>query len=110
MRKQWALTIITPTLSLRRWLWRPQQPESTSCHRIGAQPAILAGLDEFREHLGGRLTIMLLRAIGVPFDAHEIDKGVMLGSVEVLRSFAETHQGKDSDGQRTISAHSPGSR
>jgi hypothetical protein len=29
---------------------------------------------------------MLLRAIGVPFDAHEIDKGVMLGSVEVLRS------------------------
>jgi len=83
-------------------------PELT--HRIGAQPAILAGLDEFREHLGGRLTIMLLRAIGVPFDAHEIDKGVMLGSVEVLRSFAETHQGKDSDGQRTISAHSPGSR
>lgn len=83
-------------------------PELT--HRIGEQPAILAGLDEFREHLGGRLTIMLLRAIGVPFDAHEIDKGVMLGSVEVLRSFAETHQGKDSDGQRTISAHSPGSR
>ena len=31
---------------------------------------------------------MLLRAIGVPFDAHEIDKGVMLGSVEVLRSIA----------------------
>jgi 3-dehydroquinate synthase len=59
-------------------------PELTT--RIGDQPAILKGLDEFREHLGGRLTIMLLRAIGVPFDAHEIDKGVMLGSVEVLRS------------------------
>ena len=58
--------------------------------RSGDQPAILAGLDEFREHLGGRLTVMLLRAIGVPFDAHEIDKGVMLGSVEVLRSLAET--------------------
>ena len=66
-------------------------PELT--HGIGQQPAILAGLDEFREHLGGRLTIMLLRAIGVPFDAHEIDKGVMLGSVEVLRSFAETRSG-----------------
>jgi 3-dehydroquinate synthase len=83
-------------------------PELT--HRIGEQPAILAGLDEFREHLGGRLTIMLLRAIGVPFDAHEIDKGVMLGSVEVLRSFAETHQGRNNDGTRTISAHSTGSR
>jgi 3-dehydroquinate synthase len=57
--------------------------------RIGDQPAILRGLDEFREHLGGRLTIMLLRAIGVPFDAHEIDKGVMLGSVEVLRSIQQ---------------------
>ena len=54
--------------------------------RIGDQPAILKGLEEFREHLGGRLTIMLLRAIGVPFDAHEIDKGVMLGSVEVLKA------------------------
>ena len=57
--------------------------------RVGDQPAILRGLEEFREHLGGRLTIMLLRAIGVPFDAHEIDKGVMLGSVEVLRSIQE---------------------
>ena len=62
-------------------------PELTT--RIGDQPAILKGLEEFREHLGGRLTIMLLRAIGVPFDAHEIDKGVMLGSVEVLRSIEQ---------------------
>ena len=62
-------------------------PELTARH--GDQPAILKGLDEFREHLGGRLTIMLLRAIGVPFDAHEIDKGVMLGSVEVLRSIQQ---------------------
>ncbi|MGH9309451.1 MAG: 3-dehydroquinate synthase, partial [Vicinamibacterales bacterium] len=55
-------------------------------HHAGDRPAVLRGLDEFREHLGGRLTIMLLTAIGVPFDAHEIDKGVMLGSIEVLRS------------------------
>ena len=61
-------------------------------HRAGDQPAILRGLDEFREHLGGRLTIMLLRAIGVPFDAHEIDKGVMLGSVEVLRSLEDARR------------------
>ena len=27
--------------------------------------------------------------IGVPFDAHEIDKGVMLGSIEVLRTIQE---------------------
>jgi hypothetical protein len=50
---------------------------------------LLGGLEEFREHLGGRLTIMLLNAIGVPFDAHEINKGVMLGAIEVLRSIQE---------------------
>jgi 3-dehydroquinate synthase len=64
-------------------------------HRAGDQPAILRGLDEFREHLGGRLTIMLLRAIGVPFDAHEIDKGVMLGSIEVLRTLEEERQAEE---------------
>lgn len=58
-------------------------------HQLGNQPAVLRGLDEFREHLGGRLTIMLLNAIGVPFDAHEINKGVMLGAIEVLRSIQE---------------------
>jgi 3-dehydroquinate synthase len=82
-------------------------PELTQ--RAGEQPAILRGLDEFREHLGGRLTIMLLRAIGVPFDAHEIDKGVMLGSVEVLRSIQEPPRSEVSHGQ-PISIDSKGSR
>jgi 3-dehydroquinate synthase len=72
-------------------------PELT--HHAGDQPAVLRGLDEFREHLGGRLTIMLLRAIGVPFDAHEIDKGVMLGSIEVLRTIQEQRSSEASHGQ-----------
>ena len=74
---------------LRRLGLAVYSPELTA--RTGDQPAILRGLEEFREHLGGRLTIMLLRAIGVPFDAHEIDKGVMLGSVEVLRAIQAGH-------------------
>jgi 3-dehydroquinate synthase len=72
-------------------------------HRAGDQPTILRGLDEFREHLGGRLTIMLLRAIGVPFDAHEIDKGVMLGSVEVLRSLEAARLARPPEGAKTES-------
>jgi 3-dehydroquinate synthase len=72
-------------------------PELT--HHAGDQPAVLRGLDEFREHLGGRLTIMLLRAIGVPFDAHEIDKGVMLGSIEVLRTIQEQRSSEAFHGQ-----------
>jgi 3-dehydroquinate synthase len=82
-------------------------PELT--HHAGDRPAVLEGLEEFREHLGGRLTIMLLKAIGVPFDAHEIDKGVMLGSIEVLRTIQEQHRAEDLHGQ-PISPQRQGSR
>jgi 3-dehydroquinate synthase len=46
--------------------------------------SVLRGLEEFREHLGGRLTVMLLRAIGSAFDVHEIDSGVMIRSIGLL--------------------------
>jgi 3-dehydroquinate synthase len=47
--------------------------------------SVLRGLEEFREHLGGRLTILLLKGIGRAFDVHEIDRGVMIRSIEVLK-------------------------
>ena len=47
--------------------------------------SVLRGLEEFREHLGGQLTILLLKGIGRAFDVHEIDRGVMIRSIEVLR-------------------------
>jgi 3-dehydroquinate synthase len=37
------------------------------------QLRVLAGLREFREHLGGELTISLLRAPGKPINVHEMD-------------------------------------
>lgn len=39
--------------------------------------ALLAGLEEFREHLGGMLTITMVRAPGDAFDVHEIDPDTM---------------------------------
>ena len=38
---------------------------------------MLDGLEEFREHLGGRLTIPMIRAPGVRQDIHEIDGAVV---------------------------------
>jgi 3-dehydroquinate synthase len=38
---------------------------------------ILAGLEEFREHLGGQLTIMLLNGIGEGEEVHEIDTEIL---------------------------------
>ncbi len=42
---------------------------------------LLTGLQEFREHLGGRLTIPLLRGIGRPTEVHEIDEAAMVRAI-----------------------------
>ena len=65
-------------------------PELSQCLDNAEDPAcVLRGLDEFREHLGGRLTIMLLRGIGSPMDVHEIDRDVMIRSIGILRDVHE---------------------
>ena len=51
--------------------------------------ALLKGLEEFREHLGGELTIMLLKDIGEGVEVHEMDGELILQSVEKLKSFTE---------------------
>ena len=39
--------------------------------------ALLQGLDEFREHLGGTLTITMLKSIGHGFEVHAVDANLM---------------------------------
>jgi 3-dehydroquinate synthase len=51
-------------------------------------PDLLAGLTEFREHLGGQLTILLLREIGDPIEVHEIEVKRMSESVIALSQYA----------------------
>jgi 3-dehydroquinate synthase len=55
----------------------------------GGRPAVLAGLNEFREHLGGRLTIMLLERIGSGFEVHDMDEAVLLEASDLLRRRVE---------------------
>ena len=50
----------------------------------GGRPALLAGLDEFREHLGGELTITLLEGIGVGREVHAIDPGLVARALDWL--------------------------
>ena len=45
---------------------------------------LLKGLEEFREHLGGQLTVTMLNAIGQPVDVHEIDVDVMRQAIRSL--------------------------
>jgi 3-dehydroquinate synthase len=46
---------------------------------------ILLGLEEFREHLGGELTIMLLEKIGQGIEVHEIDPELLKKASYLLR-------------------------
>lgn len=48
--------------------------------------AVLDGIERFREHLGGRLTITFPRGIGVGFETHEVDIAVMTRCLEDLRA------------------------
>lgn len=45
---------------------------------------VLAGLDEFREHLGGLLTITLLREIGVGVEVHEMPPTLVEAAIDWL--------------------------
>lgn len=45
---------------------------------------LFQGLEEFRQHLGGRLTVTMLEGVGRPIDVHEIDRGRMVQAIEVV--------------------------
>jgi len=52
----------------------------------GIDCPILKGLNEFREHLGGKLTIMLLDAIGKGVEVHELDTKLLIKASDWLRA------------------------
>ncbi len=49
---------------------------------------ILLGLEEFREHLGGELTIMLLKNIGEGLEVHEIDPEILIKASQTLLKYS----------------------
>ncbi len=49
---------------------------------------LLDGLEEFRQHLGGRLTVTMLTDVGQPIDVHSIDRPAMIRAIEQLREYA----------------------
>ncbi len=51
--------------------------------------ALLQGLKEFQEHLGGRLTIMLLEKLGKGVEVHEMDPELILKALHLLQYWEE---------------------
>ena len=58
-------------------------------HHAGDLPALLQGLEEFREHLGGQLTIMLLEDIGRGVETHHMDAAFIVKSLETLQEWSK---------------------
>jgi len=57
------------------------------CDAMDDFEQLLVGLEEFRQHLGGRLTVTMLRGVGDPIDVHEIDTATMRDAAMRLKAF-----------------------
>jgi 3-dehydroquinate synthase len=75
--------IVELILALKLRVYTPELSEALD--DPGHPRSLLRGLAEFREHLGGRLTVILLQGIGRAVDVHEIRTEVMIRSIEVLQ-------------------------
>lgn len=59
--------------------------------------SLLRGLEEFRQHLGGRLTVTMLRGVGDPIDVHEIDEARMREAIECVAIFGRATSDDQAD-------------
>ena len=55
--------------------------------------SLFSGLEEFRQHLGGRLTVTMLTDVGQPIDVHEVDQQRMREAIELVAQFMQSHSG-----------------
>lgn len=77
-----ARRILAVLAALRLPRWHPALARRDASGRL----AVLAGLDEFREHLGGELTVTLLAAIGRGIEVHQVDPARVEACVAGLRA------------------------
>lgn len=55
------------------------------------------GLEEFRQHLGGRLTVTMLQGVGQPLDVHQVDRPRMLEAIEFVSEFGKQQAANQAD-------------
>ena len=63
-------------------LWHPVLDKREADGRL----AVIAGLEEFRQHLGGELTVTLLTGIGTGIEVHAMDDTVVEQSIAWLKA------------------------
>jgi 3-dehydroquinate synthase len=73
-------------------LWHP----SLLASNAGGKDVLLAGLEEFRQHLGGELCITLLTAIGQSVEVNTVDTAAMLAARDKLHACVGNRAGSPS--------------
>lgn len=71
-------------------LWAPELGAHSD--DLDHPDSVFRGLREFREHLGGELTIQMLRAIGEGFNVHQVDEDLMMRAIERLKARAQSRE------------------
>jgi 3-dehydroquinate synthase len=71
-----------------RGLGLPTWHESLDLRDAAGKRRVFNGLEEFREHLGGRLTVLMLNGIGSGFDVNDLDEAVLGECMEELKERA----------------------
>lgn len=79
---------VLDTIGFQLWDEALEQRERDGGHTL------LAGLREFREHLGGELHITLLRGIGNSFEVTEMDEQLLLASISDLATLRPPNVGR----------------
>lgn len=81
---QWQ-RILSTLSALGFTLYVPELVEKLS--QLEHPNCLFRGLTEFREHLGGELTLMLLQRIGKGIEVHEVDLLLYRQAISLLREF-----------------------
>jgi 3-dehydroquinate synthase len=85
-------------------LWHPALGAAAE----GDGDRLLAGLRDFREHLGGELTITLLAGIGRGVEVHHIDEPEMLRAVRWLQRRSAGNEDRRANSSHLLHQHPSG--
>jgi 3-dehydroquinate synthase len=81
LRESVAERVIDVISGLKLPLWHP----ALDLRDADGRRRVHEGLEEFREHLGGELTVLLLREAGTGQDVHALDEGLVDACLDLLR-------------------------
>jgi len=87
LTQEQAERVVNLLLKLKMPIWHEgfEQRDSHNTRRV------FAGVEEFREHLGGELTVMMLKDLGEGEDVHTLDLALLEWSMDWLREFKTSH-------------------